>query len=84
MLQARNTTLLRRSIITTMASTPPHLGQCLRSQQVLLTMAVLVVIMVTMHQHQRRQVITATTADMHQHLCQVIIVPTAAIHQHRS
>jgi hypothetical protein len=53
MLQGRNTTLLRRSIITTMAITPRHLHECLRSQQVLLAMAVLVL---TMH---RRQVIMA-------------------------
>ena len=46
MLQARNTTLLHRSIITTMAITPRHLRWCLRSQQVLLAMAVMVL---TMH-----------------------------------
>ncbi|CAD6267721.1 unnamed protein product [Miscanthus lutarioriparius] len=74
-----------------MAITPRHLHQCLRSQQVLLAMVVLVltmhwrqVIMAAMHQLRRRQVITGTTADMHQHLRQVIMVTTIAIHQHRS
>jgi xanthine/uracil permease len=78
MLQARNTTLLHRSIIATMAAMPWHLHRCLRSQQVLLAMAVLTmhrykVSTDAMHQHPWHQVTMVSTARMHQHWRQVIM-----------